>query len=64
MNPFYHFIKEYHVLAVIECAIQTEQTTLNFTNYDINHLPDLISNCKNLMKLYLHRNHVKEVSGY
>lgn len=61
MNTFYHFVRENHILAIIDVARINESIALNLTDNDIKTIPDAIGNCTCLMKLYLHKNSISKV---
>lgn len=62
MNSVYNFIKENHMLAVIESAIIRKSFTLNLSKFEIEEVPELLTTCRTLLKLYLSKNEIREVS--
>lgn len=62
MNAVYNFIKDNHVIAVVENAHEKRSSTLNLAKYELIEIPELVTKCTHLMKLYLNHNEIKSVS--
>lgn len=62
MNSVYNFIKDNHVIAVVENAYEKRSSTLNLAKYELFEIPELVTKCTHLMKLYLNHNEIKYVS--
>lgn len=62
MNAVYNFIKDNHVIAVVENAHEKRSSTLNLAKYELFEIPELVTKCTHLMKLYLNHNEIKIVS--
>ena len=59
MNAVYNFIKDNHILAVVENAHEKRSSTLNLAKYELCEIPELVTKCNHLMKLYLNQNEIK-----
>lgn len=62
MNNFYHFIRENHILAIVDIATTKESSTLNLSHNDIKEIPHNLGACTCLSKLFLHHNSILEVN--
>lgn len=63
MNAIYKFFRNNHILAVCENAVCQKAFTLNLSRFEMSDLPELVSKCENLLKLFLNHNHLQQVSS-
>ncbi|KAJ6640539.1 Malignant fibrous histiocytoma-amplified sequence 1 [Pseudolycoriella hygida] len=56
MNTFYHFVRDNHLLAIVETAQVKGSVCLNLSNNDLKYVPENIHTCNRLVKLFLHKN--------
>ncbi|XP_050680393.1 leucine-rich repeat protein SHOC-2 isoform X2 [Leptidea sinapis] len=61
MSAILKFIREHHILAVIEQAIAKKKTRLSLNAFEITEIPTLLYGCKELEHLYLHLNKISTV---
>lgn len=61
MNTFYHFVRDNHLLAIVETASVKGSVCLNLSNNDLKYVPDNIHTCNRLVKLFLHKNVITKV---
>lgn len=64
MNTFYHFVRDNHLLAIVETASVKGSVCLNLSNNDLKYVPDNIHTCNRLVKLFLHKNLITKVCTY
>lgn len=61
MSAILKFIRENHILALIEQAIVKKKSRLSLNAYEIIEIPDLLYTCSDVEHLYLHRNKITVV---
>lgn len=58
MSRILQFIRENHILALIEGAIDSKKLRLNLNGFSIIELPGLLFTCYDIEQLFLHRNKI------
>ncbi|XP_075987584.1 uncharacterized protein LOC142984111 isoform X2 [Anticarsia gemmatalis] len=58
MSAILKFIRENHILALIEQAIVKKKSRLSLNAYEIIEIPSLLYTCSDVEHLYLHRNKI------
>ncbi|XP_026324630.1 leucine-rich repeat-containing protein 1 [Hyposmocoma kahamanoa] len=58
MSAILKFIRENHILALIEQAIVKKKSRLSLNAFEITEIPNLLYNCMEVEHLYLHRNKI------
>ncbi|XP_049882283.1 leucine-rich repeat protein SHOC-2-like isoform X2 [Pectinophora gossypiella] len=58
MSAILKFIRENHILALIEQAIVKKKSRLSLNAFEITEIPNLLYNCMDVENLYLHRNKI------
>ncbi|KAJ8706116.1 hypothetical protein PYW07_010893 [Mythimna separata] len=61
MSAILKFIRENHILALIEQAIVKKKSRLSLNAFEIIEIPDLLYTCSDVEHLYLHRNKITVV---
>ncbi|CAG4975259.1 unnamed protein product [Colias eurytheme] len=61
MSAILKFIRENHILAVIEQAIAKKKSRLSLNAFEITEIPTLLYSCLELEHLYLHLNNIRTV---
>lgn len=61
MNVVYQFFRKNIILAVCEDCLCYKSFTLNLSRFEMTEVPELVSKCESLMKLFLHHNQLKTV---
>ncbi|CAH4037460.1 unnamed protein product [Pieris brassicae] len=61
MSAILKFIRENHILAVIEQAIAKKKSRLSLNSFEITEIPTLLYSCIELEHLYLHLNNITTV---
>ncbi|CAH2098835.1 unnamed protein product [Euphydryas editha] len=61
MSAILKFIRENHILAVIEQAIAEKKSRVILNSFEITDIPPLLFTCTHIEYLYLHTNELKEV---
>lgn len=61
MSAILKFIRENHILALIEQAIVKKKSRLSLNAYEITEIPSLLYTCSEVEHLYLHRNKITTV---
>ncbi|PZC72498.1 leucine-rich repeat-containing protein 10 isoform X2 [Helicoverpa armigera] len=61
MSAILKFIRENHILALIEQAIAKKKSRLSLNAFEIIEIPDLLYTCSDVEHLYLHRNKITVV---
>lgn len=61
MSVILKFIRENHILALIEQAIVKKKSRLSLNAFEIIEIPDLLYTCSDVEHLYLHRNKITVV---
>ncbi|XP_069698537.1 leucine-rich repeat protein SHOC-2-like [Periplaneta americana] len=56
MGTFYHFVREHHMLAMVEEALAKRSMTLNLSYFEMAQVPHLLTSLSDVRKLYLHNN--------
>ncbi|CAK1549389.1 unnamed protein product [Leptosia nina] len=61
MSAILKFIRENHILAIIEQAIAKKKSRLSLNSFEITEIPLLLYSCLELEHLYLHLNNITTV---
>ncbi|XP_026743395.1 leucine-rich repeat protein SHOC-2 isoform X2 [Trichoplusia ni] len=61
MSAILKFIRENHILALIEQAIVKKKSRLSLNAFEIIEIPELLYTCADVKHLYLHRNKITVV---
>uniref|UniRef100_A0A2A4KB89 Leucine-rich repeat protein soc-2 homolog n=1 Tax=Heliothis virescens TaxID=7102 RepID=A0A2A4KB89_HELVI len=61
MSAILKFIRENHILALIEQAIAKKKSRLSLNAFEIIEIPELLYTCSDVEHLYLHRNKITVV---
>ncbi|CAB3232624.1 unnamed protein product [Arctia plantaginis] len=61
MSAILKFIRENHILALIEQAIVKKKSRLSLNGFEIIEIPTLLYTCSDVEHLYLHRNKIKVI---
>ncbi|CAG9790055.1 unnamed protein product [Diatraea saccharalis] len=61
MSAILKFIRENHILALIEQTIAKKKSRLSLNAYEITEIPGLLYTCLEVEHLYLHRNKITNV---
>lgn len=61
MNTLFHFIRDSHILALVDVAVAREATSLNLSHSQLSEVPSNMGDCIVLTKLMLHCNSIKKV---
>ncbi|XP_045781332.1 leucine-rich repeat protein soc-2 isoform X2 [Maniola jurtina] len=61
MSAILKFIRENHILAVIEQAIAKKKSRLSLNSFEISEIPSLLYSCLEVEHLYLHINNITSV---
>ncbi|CAH0718561.1 unnamed protein product, partial [Brenthis ino] len=61
MSAILKFIRENHILAVIEQAIAKKKSRLSLNSFEITEIPSLLYTCMDVEHLYLHLNNITTI---
>ncbi|XP_013199218.1 leucine-rich repeat protein SHOC-2 isoform X2 [Amyelois transitella] len=61
MSAILKFIRENHILALIEQAIVKRKSRLSLNAFEITEIPDLLYTCFEVQHLYLHKNKITTI---
>ncbi|KAJ0170476.1 hypothetical protein K1T71_013847 [Dendrolimus kikuchii] len=61
MSAILKFIRENHILALIEQALSKKKTRLSLNDFEIIEIPSLLYTCAEIEHLYLHKNKINTV---
>ncbi|XP_045540724.1 leucine-rich repeat protein SHOC-2 isoform X1 [Papilio machaon] len=62
MSAILKFIRENHILAVIEQAVAKKKSRLSLNAFEIAEIPNLLYTCLDVEHLYLHKNKISSLS--
>ncbi|XP_063630427.1 leucine-rich repeat-containing protein 1 [Cydia splendana] len=62
MSSILKFIRDNHILAIIESAVVKKKSRLSLNAFDITEIPSLLYTCYEVEHLYLHRNKITTIS--
>ncbi|GBP26301.1 Leucine-rich repeat protein SHOC-2 [Eumeta japonica] len=62
MSAILKFIRENHILALIEQAIVKKKSRLSLNAFEITDIPNLLYTCSDVEHLYLHKNKISRLS--
>ncbi|XP_053620578.1 leucine-rich repeat protein SHOC-2 isoform X2 [Plodia interpunctella] len=61
MSAILKFIRENHILALIEQAIVKRKSRLSLNAFEMTEIPDLLYTCMEVQHLYLHKNKISVI---
>lgn len=64
MNTLFHFIRDAHVLALVDVAVAKESSSLNLSHSHLTEVPSNLGACTALTKLLLHCNAIQQLPAF